>query len=230
MTRKIVAEKLFRLMNRPPKDEQDIVYALTKIRKLLDFDNAGKRYLLLRVFCNWVLHTKLEHRGAQAILERLDRVLVRHKPISEINLPHQEVFDFISLDLFRRDLQEFLRENQMPTVWVDDMFAWQQTISFYGEEVLDTPLVMVQKASKPRYLMKAVIQSCEPSKQIVQANPDQRFFGFRWEFTLNNGEKLPLPYTFNLAVPPEGWITQGVHSNESWTSAVRSHDVLPYRS
>lgn len=209
MTHAAVADKLFRVMSRTPENERDVVYALVKIRKLLDFD-AEKRHLLLRVFCNWVLHNKLEHRGAQAVLKKLDRHLVRYGTWNKL-ARSGEIFDFVSLDLFRMDLRAFLEQNKMPTVWVDDPFAWQTMISFYGEEILDTPLVVVErKARRSLHLAKAVIESCEPSESIVRANPDQEFRGFKWQFTLSDGHTIRLPRTFNLAVPPKGWITQGV--------------------
>jgi hypothetical protein len=210
MTRIAVEQKLSRLINDLPKNERDVVYAFVKIRKLLEFERAKKRHPFLSVFCDWLLHTRLDGRGAQSILEILDEKMVQKKWRPEDEPPDREVFDIFSLDLFRGDLRTFLQANGLPTVWVDDMFAWQAFIVFYGDEVVDTPLAMTRRDGKAHHLTKLVIEACEPSKAIAEVNPHEHFSGFKWALTLNGGHTFVVPHTFNLVAPPVGWKLQGV--------------------
>lgn len=85
----------------------------------------------------------------------------------------------LSLDLFGQDIRRFLIAQNLPTVWVDDMFAWQALLVFYGKEVRHTPLVMNRATASGLYLKHLVIEACEPSKAIADANPDQKHSGFR---------------------------------------------------
>jgi len=41
-------------------DEYQLVYVLTKIRKLIELKQLGNNYPFLRFYCNWALHPKLD--------------------------------------------------------------------------------------------------------------------------------------------------------------------------
>lgn len=186
MTRSEIAEGLFDLMNKPPERKQEVVYALVQVRKLLEHDGNRDEASLLRFYCDWAFHTKLDRRGAAYILRILDERLGQYRRWSPENIdPDGRVGQVLSFDLFNRGLSDFLRRNDLPTVWTKDWFAWQKTIMFYGEQVRHTPLIMTRKGYKFRYLQKLVIAACEPSREIVEANPNEAHFGFKWQFTLN---------------------------------------------
>jgi len=213
MTRNEIAEELFDLMNKPPERKQDVVHALVQIRKILEYD--CEKNTALRFYCDWALHTKLDRSGAKHILGILDERLGRYRPWSPESIdPDGKVSEILSFNLLQRYLLDFSQRNDLPTVWSEDWFAWQKTITLYGEQVRHIPLVVTRKDYKFRYLQKLVISACEPSKEIAEANSDGDHFGFRWEFTLNDGYTFSLPYTSNLAVPPPGWKTLGMRSEE----------------
>ncbi|HXX17956.1 MAG TPA: hypothetical protein VEJ46_01000 [Candidatus Acidoferrum sp.] len=215
MTRNEIAEELFELMNKPPERKQDVVHALVQIRKILEYDGERDAFSALRFYCDWALHTRLDRRGAKLILGILDDRLGRYQPwIPESIDPDGKVLQILSFNLFQRQLYDFLRRNDLPTVWAEDWFAWQKTIALYGEQVRHIPLIVTRKDYKFRYLQRLVITACEPSKKIVETNPNENHFGFNWELTLNDGYTFSLPYTSNLAVPPPGWKTVGVRSEE----------------
>lgn len=211
MTRTEIAEELFDLMNKPPERKQEVVYTLVQVRKILEHDGNGDEASLLRFYCDWAFHTKLDRRGAAYILRILDERLGQYRPWSPETIdPDGRVSQVLSFDLFNRCLSDFSRQNDLPTVWTEDWFAWQKTIMFYGEQVRHTPLIMTRKDYKFRYLQKLVIAACEPSREIVEANPNEAHFGFKWQFTLNDGFTFCLPHTSNLA--PPGWKTLGMRS------------------
>jgi len=216
MTRDTIDEELHSLMNKAPSAKQDVVYALTRIRKILEHDNAKRTYWTLTFFCDWVLHTKLSLDGARKILTALDERLGRFVPGQPETIdPDGVVGDILSFALLGKHLREFLERNDLPTVWVADHLVWNKVVMLYGELVKDTPLVMSREGYQLKYLERLVITACEPSEDIVKANPGQKFSGFRWEFTLNDGQKFKRCHTFNLPEPPPNWQTQGTKANQA---------------
>jgi hypothetical protein len=209
MSREQVKDKLTAVLNRPPQDGCEVIYALVKIRKVLEFDNSKRLFPFLNMLCDWVLHTQLAGTGAQQVVGMLDARLIQKEWKPEDDRDDRGLFDIFSLDLFRHDFRRFLNTQRLPLVWVDDMFAWQEFLVLYGDEVLNTPLKMATAEGKTMFLKEVVIEACEPSAAIAKANPEQKHSGFRWLLTLNNGRRRALTHTFNLAVRPEDWRTQG---------------------
>lgn len=210
MTRSAIEKELGEHMNEPPADARDLVYALIKIRKVLEHDKQKRAYWTLTLFCDWILHTELLGDGAKKILEMLDKRLGGFNPSTPESIdPDGMVHKILSFDLFRGHLWDFLRRNHLPTVWAEDEFAWKKTVLLYGEQVHDTPLVMTRKSYKFKYLRRLVIAACEPAEEIVEANPTQKHYGFKWQFTLNDGRTFQIPYTSNVPEQPPNWRTQG---------------------
>lgn len=211
MTRSAIHEELSSLMNVPPSDRRDLSHALSRIRKVLEHDGAKGTSWTLVFFCDWILHTKLDRDAARKVLTTLDERLGRVVPGQPESIdPDGMVMNILSFELFRLTLWKFLGANDLPTVWVADDFVWRKTAILYGELVKDTPLIMSRKDYQFKYLRKAVITSCEPSEAIVAANPGQKYSGFSWEFTLNDGRTFKMSHTFNLPEPPSNWQMQGV--------------------
>lgn len=123
--------------------KQDVVYALVEIRKILDYDGYNTDSVL-RFYCDWALHTRLNHRGAQQILNILDQRLGQYRPWSPESIdPDGMVRQILSFNLFQRHLFEFLHRNDLPKLWAEDLFAWQQTIILCGKHVQHTPLTVI---------------------------------------------------------------------------------------
>ncbi len=204
-------EKLAGHMNKPPATEADVFYALGEIRKVLEHDCERKTSWVLTFFCDWALHTKLEGAGARQILRKLDERLSRFNPAEPGSIdPDGEVSQILSFDLLRGSLFEFCKRNDLPTAWAEDEFWWRKFVVLYGELVREAPLVVTRQEGNLTYLQKLVIAACEPSQTIVEANPGTKHYGFKWEFTLDDGRTFTLPYTSNYPEPPQGWRTQGL--------------------
>ena len=208
--RSALIEKLGRLLDEPPSNERDVTYALVEIRKILERDGTKKTHWTLGFYCDWALHTQLTGRDAKRILNMLDERLGRFDPKYPESIdPDGAVHEVLSFSLLRKHLQDFCGRDELPTVWTDDMFAWLKFAQIYGEIVRDTPLLNLAKTHNFRYLRELVIVACEPSEEIVMADPKERHFGFKWKFTSNRGESSLMPFTSNLPDPPAGWPIQG---------------------
>jgi hypothetical protein len=211
MTRNEIAAELFHLLNKTPETKKCVTYALVQIRKILDFDKDWENCSSLRFFCDWALHTHLDRKEAKRTLSTLDEVFGRYR-VADVaeNDPSGKILDFVSFQIFRNHLFEFLRRQDLPTVWAEDDFVWNNMLRLYSEQVCHTPLTMTRKDYKFKYLQKLVIASLDPSKAVVDANPQYKHFGFTWEFVLSDGQSFKMPFTSNLPEPPAGWKTLGV--------------------
>jgi len=211
VTQSAIEAQLRELVNKPPANKQDVVYALVEIRKVLEHANQRKALWTLTFFCDWALHTKLDRAGASKILGMLDARLGRFNPAKRDQFDENGmIHEILSLNLFRQHLLAFLTQNHLPTVWAEDQFAWNKTLMFYGDQVRDTPLIMARKDYRFKYLRKLIVTACEPDPAIIKANPGQKYWGLRWQFTLNDGRTFPMGYNSNVPEPPPGWRTQGV--------------------
>jgi hypothetical protein len=210
MTRSEIEQLLAVEMNSPPTDGKDLVYALVKIRKLLEHKEQKNDLWTLTFYCDWALHSELDRSGAKKFLKILDETLGRFNPATWEQVdPDAMVHKVISFDLFRDHLSTFLRRNDLPIVWTEDMFAWDKTRRLYGEEVKSTPLVVTRKDYKFKYLSRLVITACEADEKMVKANPDDKWWGLKWECTLSDGRTFPLGYSSSIGDPPPNWLTQG---------------------
>src|SRR5438552_3646358 len=71
-----LVKKIQHVLDRPITNEMQLVYLLVELRKLMDRD--GYKDPVLRMFCNWVVHTSLENRaqGSTLILNEFDELMI----------------------------------------------------------------------------------------------------------------------------------------------------------
>ena len=213
MTRNAIAEELFPILNEEPQGKHHVVHVLIQIRKMLEHDGNPAQYLGLKFFCDWVAHPKLAGTGARELLRQLDGELPTFDPRNPEGWdPRGVVSKILSLDLLRHELWAFLRapDNDLPTRWVEDEFTWKTVVQLYGQQVQNTPLVIENDKHALNYIRRVEIVDCEPSEEIVNANPNEKHYGFRWVFTLNDGHTVAFPYTSNKPQKPPNWPTQGL--------------------
>jgi hypothetical protein len=180
MTRSAIAEELWPLLNGEPQKKQDVVFVLIQIRKLLEYDGKPAQYKTLKFFCDWVAHPKLAGTGAKDLLRVLDNELPTFDRRNSLGWdPKGVVHKILSFDLLRNELLAFLHAEDLPTRWAEDEFTWKSVVQFYGQQVHKTPLVFEEAKSTLNYIRSVEITELEPVKHIVQANPGQKFYGFK---------------------------------------------------
>lgn len=212
MTRDAIAEELLSRLNEEPHDKANVVYIFIQIRKMLEHDNKPSNYWTLNFFCDWVAHPKLSGAGARQVLKMLDDHLPSFQDKPEKWDPDGVVHNILSFQLLRQHLGEFLAANDLPTRWCDDLFTWNTVLQFYGQQVQDTPLAVDSGKHALVYVRKVEIVACEPDKEIVEANLEQKYYGFKWLVTLRDGRTFPWPFTSNLPERPANWPTQGIRA------------------
>lgn len=132
-----IREKLQSHLLKDSFEESDVVYILSRIRKLIDLDeiDTGKRkYEKLKFFCNWALHVQIDN------LTSMSNLLIEVKNSSK---PTIAIFR-----LFYDELNKFLNDYKLET----SIFTSGKTeINFakkLSEVYKDTPLIIKKEGKK----------------------------------------------------------------------------------
>lgn len=121
-----VIEKLRVELSQAIKSERQVVYMMSLIRKLFEHRKI-KRYCLLSLYCDWVLHIKLDRAGAKKILESFSGTRRRSNQL--------KVFTFEGL---RKEMESFLVKFNLPIEVVNK--GWFQFRRNLLSTIIDCPL------------------------------------------------------------------------------------------
>ena len=94
------------------KDESEVVYLMAEIRKILDFKRGS--YKILRFYCNWVLHNKLDESSkdlSKKFESNIDFTKSEKEIAREMNSKHA---DFLKLNDFKNELKDFFENYNLP--------------------------------------------------------------------------------------------------------------------
>jgi hypothetical protein len=137
MARDVLIQKIGDTLVAGIENEQAVVYLLVEIRKLADRDRYKDP--VVRMFCNWVVHTDLANKGEGSTLflaaldKEIDDAVARNKSIN--SLP---VFRF---ETFRESLRQFLRHFKLPDQLVRVEKKWRLFIMLYASVVSECPII-----------------------------------------------------------------------------------------
>lgn len=84
------------------KSEPQVVYILSKVRKILEWENAKEKYKILNFYCNWVLHNKIDK--AEPVGKILKDFITNEKERYKL-IFHQE---------FEKEFKRFLKAYDLP--------------------------------------------------------------------------------------------------------------------
>jgi len=101
-----ILEKLSKKLASAPTSEENVVYILSLIRKIIEMADFPKKYCILNFYCNLALHSRID-KAPKKVLDMLQRV---HEGTDYSN----SIINFMD---FHRQLQEFLKENNIPNFY-----------------------------------------------------------------------------------------------------------------
>ena len=143
MTNDII-NKLQLELNKEIKEESQVVYILSRIRKILELDKKEKKYKKLKFYCDWALHAEIEN--VAPIKEVLDGVK---------KADAQAQFDFITHEPFQTEFNNFLSEYSLVT----NIYKTAITVNVFNRLLRsiysDTPLV-IKTVRKTKIILKEV--------------------------------------------------------------------------
>src|SRR5579864_4667038 len=96
--------------------EVQVVYAMVKIRKLMDLDpdRFEARYPMLRLCCDWCVHVELFFYQAREIVKRLDDIYPRMVGGGLSDEDRTWLRGMFSFEQFRAELGAFFAEKYWP--------------------------------------------------------------------------------------------------------------------
>ncbi|OGH27509.1 MAG: hypothetical protein A3C27_02395 [Candidatus Levybacteria bacterium RIFCSPHIGHO2_02_FULL_39_36] len=123
-----IRSKLSEELTKEFKYESQIVYILSRVRKLLEIEGKKRKYRVLNFYCNWSLHSKIERTDpvGRILKEFIERVGERH--------------NFIFHTEFISELNQFLNEHELPSLGRNKI---DKFIALLTETISDTPLEVV---------------------------------------------------------------------------------------
>jgi hypothetical protein len=186
MTQSAIITKLERHLDQGIRNEAEAVYLMVEIRKLLEQQDAKKRYEYLTFHCDWALHAKLTGSTAQRILKLFDAANVHLKTGVELehlpDLLRMEIERISKMHYFERELESFLKANGLPTLRSTRADGWIHFLHLYTKIVEDSPLGMTSKNSS------ATIASVTLQVDLAKtAKFGEVWFQVRWVIQDKNG-------------------------------------------
>lgn len=133
MGQKEILEKLKSKFASVPQDEEDIVFILSRVRKILDQDGHGleSKYGILRFYSNLALHTHIDK-----VPEALGKEL---KSVHDNQSPYHPLYGYNDL---HSQLQAFMKEYQLPDFYENSGFIGDKFTALLNSVYSDTPITV----------------------------------------------------------------------------------------
>ena len=173
------------------EDEYKVVYLLTQIRKVFERDaNLGPALPTLRFYCNWALHTKLEHRRTvQNFLAQVDPILTLQGDHDQAT---QDGFNrLFTLQAFRDELLKFLMSSDINCGLCDDDAEWMSFLSAYSCVVENCEIVVPRPHAPPHGPLNLSVQSISISPARAQGTQlaPSKPYPMDWAITYTDGRQ-----------------------------------------
>lgn len=96
--------------------EQEVVYFLVTARKIIDNENLALKYSTLYVYCNWIVHCKLDRKSSTEFISSLlspDLIVgkSRKEILNNIKKYVNSIFNFKKLKV---DIEQFVKDKKIP--------------------------------------------------------------------------------------------------------------------
>jgi hypothetical protein len=178
--------------------ESQVVYILVEVRKLLDSEGVGDKYVTLRFFCDWAMHTKLRKRNAGLLLQPFDEAYGRRGADGFMSTEDQRRLEKkVSLIEFSQELVEVLDGHGIKRNTLTGPAAWFRFLELYLSIIKDCSLQYtameiglkhINEVTVTRYDVPAEVQEMEPEMYIP--------FGIDWKFAFNGKDVFHWPMPF----------------------------------
>src|SRR5437667_4645522 len=180
MARDVLIEKIGNTLVAGIESEQAVVYLLVEIRKLAD--RVKYKDPVLRMFCNWVVHTDLASKGEGSTLflatldKEIDDALGKNKSISSLS-----VFRF---ETFRESLRRFLNQFSLPDELVQIEKKWRPFIMRYSSVVSECPIVYSASKVPLKHIERIEVRK---APRVVFEFNGLLVHRLRWRIFFNDG-------------------------------------------
>jgi hypothetical protein len=116
--------------------EEDVIYLMVKIRKLLERKNLKAEYPVLLFYCDWSLHASMDRGGAREMLRLVDGYLSGRRPRAV-----SELTRLLGLPILRSEMCRFLANFGVSDQVIRDEEAWLNFREKFVANIADCALV-----------------------------------------------------------------------------------------
>jgi hypothetical protein len=146
------------LLKSPINEEPHVVYLLTQVRKVFEWDSAfSARLPTLRFYCNWALHRKLDRGSADEFLNQVDPILTLQGNHDQST--HEKFSRLLTLETFRDEMRAFLKLNTIDSTFCDNDECWNAFLSAYSCVVENCEIAVQGAPGPPRGPLSLSVQS-----------------------------------------------------------------------
>jgi hypothetical protein len=176
------------LLGRTTLLPSEVVHLIVEVRNLIDGLNDRSRYPVLRFFCDWIVHRKLDRNTAGG------EVLIEFAKVAESTMQSSGVLPasfkrlspILSLTRLRKEMTLILAEHQLDDGLCCDLERWGPFLATYVDLISRSPL-----RTPPSRREQAVIDNIRVTKGRAPNAPPPRSdekFMFSIDWSLRKGE------------------------------------------
>ncbi len=125
-----IIEKLNRELISQIKTEPQVVYILSRIRKILEIENIKDKFPVLNFYCNWSLHSEISKTDGKKINAILKEFVENKEKQYKLNL-HLK---------FAEEFNTFLKSHFLPTLDGKQLNNFRFIL---GQVISDTPIKVI---------------------------------------------------------------------------------------
>lgn len=145
MAKEKILEKLNDILSRENLheiSEAEVIYILSKVRKLMELDGSKEKYQFLNFYCNLALHAKLEGRPPQKVQNMMLKI---H------NQDESFIYSIFWLEDFHNEFKLFINEKELPSKLYEEENIKKNLSEKLFEIFSDTPITLTLEQ---KYLAK----------------------------------------------------------------------------
>jgi uncharacterized protein with NAD-binding domain and iron-sulfur cluster len=139
--------KTFELNHKTSISDLEFSGIISLLRTVLESQDSKDQYSIFKVYCNWALHSALDHKFAKDIITMLNRSLRENYSLEAGGLFAKEINRAFSLKQLRFQMQKFLSEQGFSTVLTENDANWRSTRSGWLRQLLGRKIQAPNKIS-----------------------------------------------------------------------------------
>lgn len=139
-----IRSKLQLELNKEITEETQVVYILSRVRKILEIDKRKKHYKILKFYCDWALHAEIDN--VDPIRKTIDNIIAGSDS-AIINL-------VMAFNNFHIEFRKFLQEYGFSTSIYHEKINKEIFNNLLSQIYTDTPLI-IKTTTKKKIIWKA---------------------------------------------------------------------------
>jgi len=155
MAKEAIIEKLEHVLTDQVENECQVIYILTRMRKILEINDQKKEYGVVNFYSDWALHPKLTHANTTSF------IALKFEPHIDVAKSSHDIAKllkstnpgFFKLDDLKNEFKLFCEEYGLSTKIFDVEDNWHDFMRLLLEIIKDCPIVIKNSKIKQMTLV-----------------------------------------------------------------------------